>query len=63
MGKLNAVMMAHPAAIVLGSLAALAAVMVTARDNALAANDGFQAVKSTSEGIVSALRNAEAALS
>ena len=63
MGKLNAVMMAHPAAIVLGSLAALAAVMVTARNNALAANDGFQAVKSTSEGIVSALGNAEAALS
>ena len=63
MQALNTTLMAHPAAIVVGSLAALAAVMVTARNNALAANEGFQTVKSASEGIISSLEGAQTSLS
>ena len=62
MQALNTTLMAHPAAIVVGSLAALAAVMVTARNNALAANEGFQTVKSASEGIISSLEGAQASI-
>ena len=62
MKVLNTTLMAHPAAIVVGSLVALAAVMVTARNNALAANEGFQTVKSASEGIISSLEGAQASI-
>ena len=62
MQALNTTLMAHPAAIVVGSLAALAAVMVTARNNALAANEGFQTVKSASEDIISSLEGAQASI-
>ena len=62
MNALNTTLMAHPAAIVVGSLAALAAVMVTARNNALAANEGFQSVKNASEDIISSLEGAQASI-
>lgn len=62
MNGLNAALAAHPAAIVVGSLAALAAVMVTARNKALAANEGFQAVKNTADDITSSMANAQESL-